>query len=205
MQFGKLYARYYDRLYSKKDYLSESMRIATHLTSCKTILDFGCGTGQYMRHFRALGYITDGYDKFHMMLKHVDKGGHTEIPNLTYDAVTCLFNVAGYLTPDELKLLPTYCMKILVIEYVDLSVLHLYKKFTCRIGTGVLRLGKHYRMHNHIVSNYLLLTLSGMAIEKHSVRGYTVEDMDSIFAPMVRISNYGIGGWNFRAVYAHTV
>jgi len=105
-------AELYDAIYhSFKDYAAEADRIAdlirTRHPTAHAILDVGCGTGEHVKHWRALGFEADGLD--------LDPGllavAHRKVPaaqffaadmsdfdlSKRYDVVACLFSSIGYL------------------------------------------------------------------------------------------------------------
>lgn len=72
-QFGDLYSRYYDLLYSDKDYIGEveyvDSLIKANSNNATTLLDMGCGTGKHAELLCDKGYIVHGIDLSQDMLK----------------------------------------------------------------------------------------------------------------------------------------
>lgn len=112
--FGNLYSKYYDLLYSDKDYSGEVEYIVALIkedsSKHKTILDMGCGTGKHAELLCDFGYKVHGIDLSIDMLKiakdrRVGKEknltfSHSNIQELNldedFDIVTSLFHVMGY-------------------------------------------------------------------------------------------------------------
>lgn len=102
-------ARYYDAIYSFKDYAAEaaavSARIRAHRPDAATLLDVACGTGAHLVHF-AREYRVEGIDLSEEQLAVA----RTRLPGVelhlgdmttfdlgkTFDAVTCMFSSIGY-------------------------------------------------------------------------------------------------------------
>ena len=69
----KQLAKYYDKIYSGKDYKSESEKIHSLImkfkkTNGKELLDVACGTGNHIKYLKKYYNIT-GIDLFKEMLK----------------------------------------------------------------------------------------------------------------------------------------
>jgi SAM-dependent methyltransferase len=113
------YARYYDLLYSDKDYPGEVDYCLTRIKCCgvdpHSVLDLGCGTGRHAIELANRGIQVCGVDLSEPMIRiaqsKVSKttfsaGGlqflHADIRTLaldqTFDAVICLFHVLSYQT-----------------------------------------------------------------------------------------------------------
>ena len=107
------YARYYDLLYSNKNYAGETDYIhgliQSHHRSAKKILNLGCGSGSHDRHFVAKGYSVTGVDLSEEMLAVARKAAadisaleyvNGDIRSIrldnSYDVVTSLFHVMSY-------------------------------------------------------------------------------------------------------------
>jgi len=102
-------ARYYDAIYSFKDYAAEaaavSARIRAHRPDAATLLDVACGTGAHLVHF-ACEYQVEGIDVSEEQLAvartrlpgvELHQGDMTTFDlGKTYDAVTCMFSSIGY-------------------------------------------------------------------------------------------------------------
>jgi len=102
-------ARYYDAIYSFKDYAAEaaavSARILAHRPDAATLLDVACGTGAHLVHF-AREYRVEGIDLSEEQLAvartrlpgvELHQGDMTTFDlGKTFDAVTCMFSSIGY-------------------------------------------------------------------------------------------------------------
>lgn len=108
------YARYYDALYSGKDYEAEALYF--HLLiqkygelETRKILEFGAGTGKHQLAFTQLGYSAEAVEPSQEMCKIGTIAGARIRPGdfQSYrhpekvDAVLALFHVVSYLTADE--------------------------------------------------------------------------------------------------------
>lgn len=108
-------ARYYDAIYSWKDYFAETVRLIAFiqmhaLGPAKTLLDVACGTGGHLVYLR--GYFqVEGVDVEPEMLS-VARENLRGIPlhqgdmldfdlGRTFDVVTCLFSSIGYMQSVE--------------------------------------------------------------------------------------------------------
>jgi SAM-dependent methyltransferase len=102
-------ARYYDAIYSFKDYGAEaaavSAQIRAHKPDADTLLDVACGTGAHLAHF-AREYRVEGIDLSEEQLAiararlpgiELHQGDMTTFDlGKTFDAVTCMFSSIGY-------------------------------------------------------------------------------------------------------------
>jgi SAM-dependent methyltransferase len=107
-------ARYYDAIYSFKDYAAEaaavSARIRAHRPDAATLLDVACGTGAHLVHF-AREYRVEGIDLSEEQLAvartrlpgvELHQGDMTTFDlGKTFDAVTCMFSSIGYVKTEE--------------------------------------------------------------------------------------------------------
>ena len=120
MEVFNHYARYYDLLYTTKNYEAEvnyvDALIKKYCPETKTILDLGCGTGSHDFHFARKNYTVTGIDLSHNMVSIAQKKQATEnINNITFaqgnivslrlnkqfDTVVSLFHVMNYLTSNS--------------------------------------------------------------------------------------------------------
>jgi len=120
--FGE-FAKYYDLVHQNKDYEKESSYVDSLIRKYKpdtrTILDIGCGTGNYAFAMQALGYEVTGIDASPEMIKIAEKklvGNHGETSAPSFcsarmeeyaskaksDAVICLFFSLCYQTTEDL-------------------------------------------------------------------------------------------------------
>lgn len=109
-------ARYYDKMYSGKDYKGETEKLTQLILRSKRtegtdLLEAGCGTGNYLSHFNATFSCT-GIDISRNMLKIARK---KRLPNVKlvkadmtgfdldkkFDMVVCLFGVISYVKTYE--------------------------------------------------------------------------------------------------------
>ena len=111
------YTEYYDLLYHDKDYASEASYvldlIQRHGNGGRTLLEFGCGTGNHSRYFAESGYKVTGIDRSPGMIETARRKGvqhnlnfyegdaRTFRDGIHYDVVISLFHVASYQTSNE--------------------------------------------------------------------------------------------------------
>lgn len=103
-------ARYYDLIYSFKDYEEETRQIKVLINDlhpeAKTILDAGCGTGSHAMYLSS-DFAVDGIDitsEFVEIAREKNRSGRFEVADMrnfdlgkTYDVVQCLFSSIGHL------------------------------------------------------------------------------------------------------------
>lgn len=108
------YAKYYNLLYSDKDYKSEIEYIDSLIRNYSTkgnlsVLDAGCGTGRHANYLAEKGYHVTGIDRSAEMIEiaNKNKNKNTEfhinditdfVLNRKFDVVLALFHVASYQT-----------------------------------------------------------------------------------------------------------
>lgn len=108
------YAKYYDTIYKNKDYNSEVKFLNTIFEKYgkpKSILEVGCGTGNYTKLLLEHGFDVTGIDISEEMLKIARKkckGGKFQVADLKqmslhkkFDACIAMFTVIGYLTDNS--------------------------------------------------------------------------------------------------------
>ena len=112
------YAKYYNLLYSEKDYRKEvdyiDRLVKRYKADSKTILDLGCGTGRHDALLEQLGYQVKGIDLSESMIalaKSLAISGRLEFQvgdatqyqsNVLYDVVLSLFHVINYQSSNKL-------------------------------------------------------------------------------------------------------
>jgi SAM-dependent methyltransferase len=114
------YARYYDLLYSDKDYPGEVDYVLSRFKRCgvdpQSVLDLGCGTGRHAIELANRGIWVCGVDLSEPMIRIAQSkvtsrlaGGvrfsKSDIRSLnlseSFDAVVCLFHVLSYQTTND--------------------------------------------------------------------------------------------------------
>lgn len=103
-------AKYYDRIYSFRDYLDEAVRIQNLImkyleTGGNTLLDVACGTGLHLKHLKD-DFSCTGIDASKAMLKIARKNAKgvtfkeadmkTMKLDKQFDVITCLLSSIGY-------------------------------------------------------------------------------------------------------------
>ena len=112
--YGHSFAKYYDLMYSWKDYAKESEKlsslIARHGNSRNRMLEVACGTGKYVEHFKNK-FVVTGLDLSEDMLNVAKK----KLPGIRFvqgnmidfkleekfDVILCLFSSIAYANNDE--------------------------------------------------------------------------------------------------------
>jgi SAM-dependent methyltransferase len=130
-------ARYYDKIYSFKDYAGEAKRLTSIIHSHvrsegKRLLDVACGTGRHLEYLKG-HFEVEGLDASEEMLElarqtnpgvplHQADMADFDLSRL-FDAVTCLFSSIGYMKTMERLTRALTCMAqhlvpggVLVIE-----------------------------------------------------------------------------------------
>jgi 2-polyprenyl-3-methyl-5-hydroxy-6-metoxy-1,4-benzoquinol methylase len=112
------YGKYYDLIYSAKDYVEECGCIEKYLKhfsmiTVKKILDIGCGTGSHAIVLAKRGYRVVGIDPSRIMIDQAKiKGAGLPVKfyvqdmrqfrlDETFDLVICMFGTFDYLITDE--------------------------------------------------------------------------------------------------------
>jgi SAM-dependent methyltransferase len=104
-------AKYYDRIYSFKDYAVESARITEVIRrenpGARSVLDVACGTAEHAR-LLSMDFAVDGIDlepEFIGIAQRKLPGAKFQVADMRhfelsrkYDVVQCLFSSIGYLT-----------------------------------------------------------------------------------------------------------
>jgi SAM-dependent methyltransferase len=102
-------ARFYDAIYSFKDYAAEARMIAKHIKekvpAARSLLDVACGTGAHLQHWKS-DFRCEGVDLDPNLISIARERnpevafheGNMEDFDLgkTFDAVTCMFSSIGY-------------------------------------------------------------------------------------------------------------
>ncbi|HUO50630.1 MAG TPA: class I SAM-dependent methyltransferase [Candidatus Paceibacterota bacterium] len=116
MAFEAGYARYYDMMYVQKDYKGEAAFYLALVKkfgpqNAKDLLSVGAGTLNHEYYFTKAGYMVDGFDASHEMIKTAKQkiaSGNMSGITVTqgdmctfnarkkYDAVLAMFNVVAY-------------------------------------------------------------------------------------------------------------
>lgn len=179
--FTSDYAELYDWLYSDKPYDAEVSLIHRTISELKpgskTILDYGCGTGNHIKDFLARGYRVQGIDVNNEML-NVARSKYANNPAVRFlhssqrqtiaphsvDVCVCLFDVLSYMNKNEEVLdFLSYANKVLVnggLLFFDFwygpAVLHLRPeqrwKELQKGGRRVLRLtSPDHDVHNCVI------------------------------------------------------
>lgn len=119
MEVFQDYAYYYNSFYKDKNYSEEANQVDTILKrygkNIKSVINFGCGTGNHDIELIKLGYDMEGIDLSNSMIevakRNIDLLGMVEkfsvadvrsyVPQKKYDAVVSLFHVMSYQNRNE--------------------------------------------------------------------------------------------------------
>lgn len=117
--FKSLYAKYYDDIYTQKDYLSETQFIIKEVKqyfndlSLIDCLDYGCGTGNHSYMLSKNFNFTIGYDTSKQMVSISQKKYNLDFLNFTnnkkdlvnrkFNLVVSMFDVFSYISHSEIK------------------------------------------------------------------------------------------------------
>jgi len=108
-----LYGKYYNLLYSNKDYKAEAKYVSDcikrYSSDAKTILEFGSGTGGHGLILQKLGYEIYGIERSKQMVDEATiHGFHCEQADITnfeinrkFDIVISLFHVISYVNDND--------------------------------------------------------------------------------------------------------
>jgi SAM-dependent methyltransferase len=147
-------ARYYDALYSAKDYAAEVDYVCSllqkHAPHAGSVLDLGCGTGRHARLLAEKEFNVVGVDRSQQMLSRAQTLRNSAPPHIRdrlsflecdivklrldaqFDAVVALFHVMSYQTSNEA-----------LSAAIATAKVHLRSRgvfiFDCWYGPGVLR------------------------------------------------------------------
>jgi SAM-dependent methyltransferase len=151
--FAKDYAKIYDSLYKEKDYKHEVDKVRKFIKQykpgAKTILDYGCGTGNHAGLLASGGYRVCGIDRNAHMLdiaKRKNKAGvcfcHSDkrdsVKESSVDVCISLFDVISYMhTNEEINNFLSYVKRVLVNK--GLLILDFW------YGPGVVSMGPEKR------------------------------------------------------------
>jgi len=118
LAFEPRYAQLYDAIYSAKDYAFEVGQVLEfarrHGVEVRTIVDYGCGTGNHARRFAERGIKVYGIDcSEHMLAAAREKTKHLQnaeflhdselavIPEVSVDIFCLLFDVLSYIVEND--------------------------------------------------------------------------------------------------------
>lgn len=119
--FAKL-AKWYDILHSSKNYNADSLLYAKHLGAKPgdTVIEWGCGTGEFTRRFAAMGYSAYGVDCSREMIDiAVSKGCDTASnpPLFVEWSLTKHFALGGLMRPNGIPRGDAACATFATISY----------------------------------------------------------------------------------------
>jgi SAM-dependent methyltransferase len=200
--FGKVYAKYYDRIYTNKDYESECKflnEIFEGRENIQTVLDIGCGTGRHAELLADMGYEVYGVDKSEHMVEIARERGveaYTTIGDLpieNFDACISMFNTVGYIGASRLEFVRlldwlSHHVGLFVFDFWNGVAVSKYGLGKTRqdLGDGIVRTVKPESCRDNVVTlSIRLVHYSGLTeikgnllcYEKHRVRFFYVDEL----------------------------
>lgn len=104
------------KMFDLSTYTTRLAALQKYAKSAKTVLDFGCGNGNFVKFLRSKKYKTFGYDKSVGITEHLFSEklpfykNENEIPNEYFNVITC-FDVIEHATNPE-KIMDVFRMKL---------------------------------------------------------------------------------------------
>ncbi len=216
--FGKLYSKYYDKLYSSKNYSKETnfiIKLMNKFTSQKdpSILELGSGTGGHAFELVKKNYRIEGIEKSKLMIQNFKKKNkkiriynqdmRTFDLKKKYDVILALFNVVNYLTSiNDFEKMVKRIKKhlntngIVIFDFWNTSAVNYLKpqKKTFNYNykdLNIQRTAKPIIKKNKRIDVLYSLNVTDKSKkylfnEKHSVRHYSLKELQKIF----RIKNF---------------
>ena len=199
--FTENYVKYYNLIYTTKDYKKEADFVYNWANKPKTILELGAGTGQHAKYWVDKADIIYAVDNSQEMINQAFK--HPKIkymciplqdldPNTLFDCVFALFNVMGYtLLEFSLGKIPIAKNGIFILDIWDASK---FKKYPPIVK--VKHLGLAYRIavpeqiSNRLLRiDYIIVEDRKVQVfERHFVQGYFKKDIEKL----CKLHNYKI-------------
>jgi len=223
-------ARWYDALYSFKDYQEESGKIINLIKKehpgAKTILDIACGTAEHDRYL-AKKYHVDGLDihsEFVELSSQKNPAGRYFLADMrdfslgkTYDVVLCLFSSIGYVKTLRNVVKTLRCFRnhlnqggIIVVEpwftpknWITDMPIHMLTADTPDFKVCRMNISQRKGSLSILIFHYLV----GMDreivyfTERHELGLFTVDQMTNAFQEAGLQVSYGPEGLTGRGLY----
>ncbi|MEK6819066.1 MAG: class I SAM-dependent methyltransferase [Nanoarchaeota archaeon] len=187
------YAKYYNLVYTTKDYKQEADFVYNWANKPKTILELGCGTGQHAKYWTDKTNVIYAVDNSQEMINQAYK--HPKIkymciplqdldPNTLFDCVFSLFNVMGYtLLEYSLDKIPITKNGIFIFDVWDASK---FKKYPSVVKVKHFNLGYRVAIPEQITDrlikiDYIIVEDRKVQVfERHFVQGYFRKDIEKL-------------------------
>ena len=223
-------ARYYDKIYSYKDYAAETTKlleiIGKHrLSTGNRLLDVACGTGKHIAYLKQT-FSAEGMDLAPGMLE-VARQAHPEATfhqgdmrnfdlGRTFDVVTCLFSSIGYVKTLEGLAQAVNCMAKHVVPGGVLVIEPWFTPDTWQVGhvhailieepdLRIVRMSTSMAEGNlsYFDFHYLVGTPKGVEhfVERHELGLFTVAEMEVAITRAGLESAYDVQGLDGRGLY----
>lgn len=223
-------AKYYDAIYSFKDYTAEAASIRSLIRRehavAKSILDVGCGTGEHARQLAA-DFAVDGIDlepEFIAIAQSKASNGTFSVADLRsfslgrkYDVILCLFSSIGYLLQEAEVVQALTCFKNHLADGGVILVEPWFTPDTWHTGRPSLAPPvdlpelKICRMNvsdrrgdvSLLHFHYLIATPAGVehVEENHELALYTTDQMRRCFASAGLVTSHDPKGLTGRGLY----
>ena len=211
--FGKLYSKYYDKLYNSKNYIRETnfiIKLIKKFISIKDplILELGSGTGGHAFELVKKKYRIEGLERSKVMIKYFKKKNkkikiynqdmRTFNLKKKYDIILALFNVVNYLISiNDFEKMVNSAKKhlnkngIIIFDYWNTDAVNYLKpkkkifKYSSNklsiIRSAVPIIKKNKRIDILYSLNVTDKSKKYHFNEKHSVRHYSINELEKIF------------------------
>jgi ubiquinone/menaquinone biosynthesis C-methylase UbiE len=223
-------AKYYDLIYSFKDYVAESAKIAALIRkehpAAHSILDVACASAEHAR-LLSPEFAVDGIDlepQFIEIAQRKVPRGRFSVADMRsfelgkkYDVVQCLFSSIGYLTRGTKVVAALQCFRNHLNENGVIIVEPWFTPDTWRVGVPAMappvdlpdikicRMNVSERTGNISLwrFHYLIATPSGVQYisEDHELALYTVDEMLDFFTQADLEATYDPTGLSGRGLY----
>lgn len=222
-------ARYYDLIYSFKNYNEESSKIIQLINNInprtRRILDVACGTAEHAKYL-SQAFKIDGIDIEAEFIEIASKkipSGRFMVADMCdfnlgikYDVVLCLFSAIGYLTTSEKVVNALKCFKnhlneggVIVIEpwiqpdeWID-GIPHMQTVNLPELKICRMNTSKKEGTVSKLHFHYLIGKPEGVEhyTEDHSLALYTKDEMESFFNQAKLNIQYDPEGISGRGLY----
>jgi len=177
-------AKIYDRFYKGKAYEEEVELIRKYLSG-KSVIDFGCGTGNHSVLLKQAGYRVVGVDPcYEMAVQAKAKGIPVRLwRNLTHKwwGIIVMFDVFNFIHDPE-RYADAFYNRLkpggrLIVEVWNTKLK--FRKYGIKFRNGILRLSKKTQYNGTVIVDFLYLPK--FIRSKHFLRVYTEKDIRRIF------------------------
>jgi len=221
-------SKYYDMIYSFKDYKNEAEviknTIEKYKPGCRTILDVACGTGEHIKYLK--DYDIDGLDingEFIEIAKKKNCEGNYFLCDMTdfhigkkYDVIMCLFSSIGYVLTIENVVKTFVCFRehlndggiVMVEPWFTPDTWHKGKIHMATAEREDLKIcrmniSETYDRVSVFTLHYLVGSKDGIEYftERHEAGLFTVEEMKQAFSSSGLQAEYEEQGVSGRGLY----